>query len=52
MRVNTEEILAKLKEIIPKDPRTKPYLDKIVADGIDEDTAVDIMIYAWLKGVG
>ena len=45
------QIIETMKERIPKDPRTKKYFDKLVADGVDEDTAVDIMIYTWLKGV-
>lgn len=49
--INDKKIINKMKERIPKDPRTKKYFDKLVADGVDEDTAVDIMIYAWLKGV-
>lgn len=45
----TNPILKKMKEKIPKDPRTKPYFDKIVADGFTEEQAVNIMIYAWLN---
>lgn len=45
------QIIEKMKERLPNDPRTKPYFDKIVADGFTEEQAKDIMIYAWLMGV-
>lgn len=38
-----------LKKRLPNDPRIKPYLDKIVADGFTEEQAKDIMITAWIK---
>lgn len=46
--INSEEIITKMKERIPKDPQTKKYFDMIVAKGVDEDTALDILIYTWL----
>jgi len=45
------KIIEDMKERIPTDPRTKPYFDKIVADGFTEEQAVDIMIYAWIEGM-
>ena len=45
------KIIEKMKEQLPTDPRTKPYFDKIVADGFTEEQAVDIMIYAWIEGM-
>ena len=40
-------IIASMKKEIKKRPETKKYLDKMVSDGIDEDTALNIMILAW-----
>ena len=45
------QIIKKMKEQLPTDPRTKPYYDKIRADGFTEEQAVDIMIYAWIEGM-
>lgn len=40
-------IIEGMKKGIKENPKTKKYLDKMVADGIDEDTALNIMILAW-----
>jgi len=40
-------IIESMKKEIKKRPETKKYLDKMVSDGIDEDTALNIMILAW-----
>ena len=40
-------IIASMKKGIKENPTTKKYLDKMVSDGIDEDTALNIMILAW-----
>lgn len=42
-------IIKEMKKRIPNDPRLKKELDKLMADGFDENEAVDIMIYNWLK---
>lgn len=42
-------IVAEMKKRIPDDPRTKPYFDRIVADGFTEEQAKEIMIFAWLE---
>ena len=42
-------IIESMKKEIKKRPETKKYLDKMVSDGIDEDTALNIMILAWLN---
>lgn len=44
-------IIKEMKKRIPKDPRLKKELDKLIADGFDEDEAVNIMIYSWLQGM-
>ena len=35
-----------IKEI-KENPTTKKYLDRMISDGIEEDTALNIMILAW-----
>lgn len=45
-------LIASMKKGIKENPTTKKYIDKMIADGIDEDTALDIMILAWAKTVG
>lgn len=42
-----EFLISSMKKGIKENPITKKYLDKMVADGIDEDTALNIMILAW-----
>ena len=46
----TIDIISLMKDRIKENPILKGYLDDIMAKGIDEDIALDIMIYAWLKG--
>ena len=40
-------IIESMKKGIKENPTTKKYLDKMIADGIDEDTALNIMLLAW-----
>ena len=42
-------IIEDMKKGIKENPTTKKYLDKMIADGIDEDTALNIMLLAWLN---
>lgn len=42
-----QDIIESMKEGIKENPKLKKYLDKMIADGIDEDTVLDIMILAW-----
>lgn len=44
---NKECIITSMKREIKENPTLKKYLDKMVSDGIDEDTALNIMILAW-----
>ena len=44
-----QDIIEDMKNGIKENPTTKKYLDKMVSDGIDEDTALNIMIHAWLN---
>ena len=42
-------IITSMKKEIKENPKTKKYIDKMIADGIDEDTALNIMILAWIN---
>ena len=42
-----QDIIESMKKGIKENPITKKYLDKMVSDGIEEDTALNIMILAW-----
>lgn len=42
-------IITSMKKGIKENPTTKKYLNQMIADGIDEDTALNIMILAWLN---
>ena len=42
-------IITSMKKGIKENPTLKKYLDKMISDGIDEDTALNIMIRAWLN---
>ena len=40
-------IITLMKKGIKENPTTKKYLDRMISDGIEEDTALNIMILAW-----
>ena len=42
-----QDLIEDMKEGIKENPKLKKYLDRMIADGIDEDAALDIMILAW-----
>lgn len=42
-------IIESMKKGIKENPTLKKHLNKMVDDGIDEDTALDIMIFVWLN---
>jgi hypothetical protein len=44
-----DNIIKGMKEGIPLNPILKNELDKMVADGLSEDEALDVMILAWLN---
>ena len=41
------DITSSMKKGIKENPTLKKYLDKMIDEGIDEDTALDIMLLAW-----
>ena len=45
--IEKQWIITSMKKGIKENPTTKKYLDKMIADGIDEDTTLNIMIHAW-----
>lgn len=49
--IDNDRIIEDMKERIPEHPVLKQYLEDIMADGIDKETALDIMINAWLQGM-
>jgi len=42
-----QNIIESMKKGIKEHPTLKKYLDEMIADGIDEDTALNIMLIAW-----
>lgn len=44
-----DNIIKGMKEGIPLNPILKKELDKMVADGLSEEEALDVMILAWLN---
>ena len=42
-----QNIIEAMKKGIKENPTLKKYLDRMIADGIDEDTALNIMLLAW-----
>ena len=40
-------IITSMKKGIKENPTLKKYLDRMISDGIDEGTALNIMILAW-----
>ena len=40
-------IITSMKKGRKENNKTKKYLDRMVSDGIEEDTALNIMILAW-----
>ena len=42
-----QDLIDDMKKGIKENPTLKKYLDKMIADGIDEDTALNIMLLAW-----
>ena len=43
------QIIKDMKERMKTHPVTKEYLDKMKEEGIPEEEALDLMIYAWLN---
>lgn len=42
-------IIEEMKERIPKHPVLKKDLEKLMADGLSKDEALNIMVDAWLE---
>ena len=47
--IEKRSIITSMKKGIKENPTLKKYLDRMIADGIEEDTALNIMIHAWLN---
>ena len=50
--MNNEKILKEVKEKMKEHPVIKETLDKMIADGIDEDVALNLMLYTYFKRMG
>ena len=48
----SSSIVEDMKKSINQHPYLRNILEKMVADGLTEDEAVDIMIQVWLKKTG
>ena len=44
-----EVIIEDMKRRIPYDPVLKKYLERLMAEGLSKDEALDIMVNAWLE---
>lgn len=41
-------VIKNMKERIPNHPVLKKEMEKLMADGLSQDEALDVMIHAWL----
>ena len=44
-------IITEMKEKIPNHPVLQKEMEKLMADGLSQDEALDVIIYAWLSSV-
>lgn len=42
-----EDIIIKMKEMMLDDPVIVKEMEKLIADGLSQDEALDVLIYAW-----
>lgn len=43
----SEDIIIKMKEMMLKDPVIMKEMEKLMTDGLSQDEALDVLIYAW-----
>lgn len=43
----SEDIITKMKEKMLDDPVVMKEIEKLMTDGLSQDEALDILIYAW-----
>ena len=44
-----EDIIIKMKEMMLNDPVVMKEVEKLMTDGLSQDEALDVLIYAWLS---
>lgn len=44
----SEDIITKMKEMMLNDPVIMKEMEKLMTDGLSQDEALDVLIYAWL----
>lgn len=45
-------VIKNMKEKIPNHPVLKKEMEKLMADGLNQDEALNVMIEAWLYHIG
>ena len=48
----SEDIIAEMKEKMSKHPILQKEMEKLMADGLSQNEALNIMIEAWLYHIG
>lgn len=43
----SEDIIIKMKEMMLDDPVIMKEMEKLMADGLSQDEALEVLIYAW-----
>lgn len=43
----SEDIITKMKEMMLNDPVIIKEMEKLMTDGLSQDEALDVLIYAW-----
>ena len=43
----SEDIITKMKEIMLHDPVIMKEIEKLMTDGLSQDEALNVLIYAW-----
>ena len=43
----SEDIITKMKEMMLNDPVIMKEMEKLMTDGLSQDEALDVLIYAW-----
>ena len=47
MSEDIKDIIIKMKEMMLNDPIIMKEAEKLMADGLSQDEALDVLIYAW-----
>ena len=44
-----EDIIIKMKEMMLNEPVVMKEVEKLMTDGLSQDEALDVLVYAWLS---